>query len=63
MHFPSQIFFNDTDHGYRATILKKRSLWLLPLYMVAAPYFYYEKVRRTMRTAIVSNLLNKCLQI
>ena len=27
------------------------------LYGVAA-YFYYEKVRRTMRTAIVSNLLN-----
>ena len=25
--------------------------------MVVATYFYYEKVRRTMRTAIVSNLL------
>ena len=26
--------------------------------MVMATYFYYENVRRTMRTAIVSNLLN-----
>ena len=23
MNFPSQIFFNDINHGYRATILKK----------------------------------------
>ena len=56
MNFPSQIFFNDINHGYRAVILKKNSLWLLPLYMVVATYFYYEKMRRTMRTAIVSNL-------
>ena len=41
--------FNDINHGYRAAILKKNSLWLLPLYMVVATYFYYEKVRRTMR--------------
>ena len=27
-----------------------------------ATYFYYEKVRRTMRTAILSNLLNKVLR-
>ena len=58
MNFPSQIFFNDINHGYRATILKKNSLWVLPFYMVVAAYFYYEKVRRTMRTAIVSNLFN-----
>ena len=58
MNFPSQIFFNDINHGYRAAILKKNSLWLLPFYMVVATYFYHEKVRRTMRTAIVSNLLN-----
>ena len=51
--------FNDINHGYRAAILKKNSLWLLPLYMVVATYFYYEKVRWTMRTAIVSNFLNK----
>ena len=59
MNFPSQIFFNDINYGYRAAILKKNSLWLLPIYVVVATYFYYEKVRRTMRTAIVSNLL-KC---
>ena len=57
MNFLSQIFFNDINHGYRATLLKKNSLWLLPLYMVVATYFCYEKVRRAMRTAIVSNLL------
>ena len=59
MNFPSQIFFNDINHGYKAAILKKNSLWLLPFYMVVATYFYYENVRRTMRTAIVLNLL-KC---
>ena len=55
MNFPSQIFFSDINHGYRTVILKKNSLWLLPLHM--ATYFYYEKMRRTMRTEIVSNLL------
>ena len=54
MNFPSQILFNDINHGYRAAILKKSSLWLLPTYMALATYCYYEKVRRTMRTAIVS---------
>ena len=34
MNFPSQIFFNDINHGYRAAILKKNYLWLLPFYMV-----------------------------
>ena len=53
-----EFFFTDINHGYRAAILKKYSLWLLPLYMFVATYFYYEKVRRTMRTTIVSNLLN-----
>ena len=56
MNFPSHIFFNDINHGYKAAILKKNSLWLLPFYMVVVTYFYYEKVRRTMRTAIVSYL-------
>ena len=56
MNFPSQIFFNDINDGYRAAILKKNSLWLLPSGIVVATYFCYEKVRRTMRTAIVSNL-------
>ena len=26
MNFPSQMFFNDVNHGYRAAILKKGSL-------------------------------------
>ena len=34
--------FNDINHGYRAAILKKNYLWLLPLYMVVATYFNYE---------------------
>ena len=58
MNFPSQTYFNDIYHGYRAAMLKKNSLWLLPLYIVVASYFDYEKVRRMMHTAIVSNLLN-----
>ena len=33
MNFPPQIFFNDNNLGYRAAILKKNSLWLLPFYM------------------------------
>ena len=52
------MFFNDINYGYRAAIFKKNSLCLLPFYMVVATYFYYEKTRRTMGTAIVSNLLN-----
>ena len=34
--------------------MKKNSLWLLPFYKAVATYFYYEKVRRTMRNAIAS---------
>ena len=36
MNFPSQIFFNDINHGYRAAILKKSSLWLLAYYLAVA---------------------------
>ena len=43
MNVPSQIFFNDINYGYRAVILKKNSLWQLPLYMVVPTYFFYEK--------------------
>ena len=50
MNFSSQIFFNHINHDYRAALLKKNSLWLLPFYMAV------EKVRRTIRTAIVSYL-------
>ena len=57
MNFPSHIILNDINHVYRAAILKNKSLWLLPLYMAVATYFYYEKVHRKMCTAIVSKLL------
>ena len=57
MNFPLQIFFNDINHGYRAATLKKNYLWLLPFYMVMTTQCYYEKVCRTMRTAIVPYLL------
>ena len=59
MDFPSQIFFNDINHAYGAAILKKNVLWLLLFYMIVATYFYYEKVRGTICTAILSNLLNR----
>ena len=57
MNFPSQIFFNDINHGYRAAILKKNYLWLLPFYMVVATYFYYEKVHRTMQLQLYQTSL------
>ena len=59
MNFPSQIFFNDINHGYRAAILKKSSLWLFPFYMAVSTYCYYKKVRRTISTATVSYLLKE----
>ena len=34
MNFPSQLIFNDINHYYRAAILKKNPLWLLPFYMM-----------------------------
>ena len=60
MKFPSQIFFNDINHSYRGAILKKISLRLLPFYVAAATYCYYENVHRTILSAIVSSLL-KCV--
>ena len=57
MNFASHIFFNDIDQGYRTAILKKNPLWLHPIYMAVTTSCYYEKVHRTMRTAIVSYLL------
>ena len=61
MNFASQIFLNDISHGYRVAIIKKNYLWLLPFHMAVAIYFCYEKVHKTMRTAIASNLLKVCL--
>ena len=51
--FPSQILFNDINHGYTATILKKNYLWLHPFYMTMATYCYHEKVYRTHCNCIV----------
>ena len=45
MNFPSQIFFNEINHGYRAAILKKSSLWLLPFYMAVGTYIYNKKAQ------------------
>ena len=60
MNFALQIFFNNINHGYRAAILEKSSLWVLPFYMTVATYCYYENIGRMMHTAIVSYLLNIC---
>ena len=49
MNFPSQMFFNDINHDYRAAICEEKSF--------AATSCYYEKVRRTMRSAIESYFL------
>ena len=51
--------FNDINHGHRAAILKKKNLWLLPFYIPVATCFYYDKVCRTMGTAIISYLLKQ----
>ena len=53
INFFSQIFFNSINHGYKVVLLKKNPFWLLSFYMDVASYCYYEKVRRTIRTAIV----------
>ena len=45
MKFPSQILFNDINHDYRAAILKKNSLWLLPFYMAVS---YKENVNSSL---------------
>ena len=47
MNFPSQIYFNDFNHGYKAALLKKNFLWLLSVFVDVASYCYYEKRRRT----------------
>ena len=47
MNFSSQIFFNSINHGYKAALLKKSSLWLLSIYMDMTSYCYYEKGLRT----------------
>ena len=36
MNFPSQIFSNNINQGFRAATLKKKFLWLVLFYMVVA---------------------------
>ena len=36
MNFLSHRLFNDINHGYRAAILKKNSLWLFLVFMAVA---------------------------
>ena len=57
----SQIFLNDINLGYRAAILKKNYVAASRFYVAVATYCYCEKVRRTMRTAIVSYILKHVL--
>ena len=56
--FPFRDIFNDINHGYKASLLKKNSLCLHSFYMDMASYCHYEQARRTMNTAIVSYLFN-----
>ena len=61
MIFPSS-FFNDINHGYRAAILKKISLWLLPFYVVVATFAIMKRSAETCalqlyRTYLINLLL------
>ena len=49
MNFPSQIFFNDINHGYKAALLKKNSLWLLSIYMDVACIVIMKRGSEQMR--------------
>ena len=58
MNFSSQIFFNVINHGYRQSSYIKEEIFVaVSILCGVATYFYYEKMRRMMRTAILSNLL------
>ena len=46
-----------SDQGVQFMNFPSKIFFLIPFYMAVASYCYYEKVRRTMRTAIVSQLL------
>ena len=63
MNFPSQIFFNNINHDYRAALLRKSYLWVCLTHMLMSTYCYYEKVCRTIKTAIVLYLLQKESQL
>ena len=49
--------------NHMVAILKKNYLWLLPFYMTVATYIYYEKVRWTIRTTLVSCLLKSIRKV
>ena len=49
MNFPSQIFFKDINHGYKAALLKKNSLWLLSIYMDVACIVIMKRGSEQMR--------------
>ena len=57
--FFRRYFFKDFDHSHRTTILKKNPLYLLLFFMAVVPSCYYEKIRTTMCTAVVSLYLLK----
>ena len=61
MNFPSQMFFNDVNHDYRAAILNKNPLWLLPFYMAVATSCAEQcnKMRRTMRQSDKVTIISK----
>ena len=56
--FSSRIFLNRVIHGYKETILKKSSLWLLQFYMTVATYCYYEAQNHALELYRTS--LTKC---
>ena len=49
MNSSSHAFFNEIKNGYRAALLKKNPLWLLPFYIAVASYCYYERYVERMR--------------
>ena len=51
MNFPSQIFFNDINHGYKAVLSKKNSLWLFSIYMDVAVIVIMKRGAERMRAA------------
>ena len=72
--FPSQTFFNDINHGYRAAILKKNYLWLFPFYMVVATIMkrcadrcalqlYQTSLRHLVFVKITSNKLRELRRV
>ena len=49
MNFSLHIFFNNVNHGYKAALLKKNSLWLLSIYMDVACIVIMKRGSEQMR--------------